>query len=352
MLEASAFDSAVDDLLGTMDAMAQAGRAWHPDSAALIIESLLTWHATAAHAMQAFSDSEEPARPAPLRSACIAAAATLLEAFDALESSDPLEGYRRLRANVLAQELLYPAASLHPAVSRFFLPAEHRDDDALLARLRHPVSGTGVAHFANERDQRGGFSLYVPEAIELGTRLPLVIAMHGGSGHGHDFVWTWLKAARARTAMVLSPTSVGRTWALQTPDLDSQNIAAMLEQLITRYPIDPTRVLLTGMSDGGTFAAICGILGFLPATHIAPISSSFSPRLLELAPPERLASRPFYLVHGEHDWMFPVDRARAAHAALEAHGARVVYREIADLGHAYPREETPRILEWFLTPNR
>ncbi|MCC6238477.1 MAG: phospholipase [Dehalococcoidia bacterium] len=345
-----AFDHAVDELLGTMEAMAQASRAWHPDSAPMIVEALLTWHGTLAHALQAFTAREGPAAtaPAPLRAACTAAAATLLEAFDALESTDPMEAYRHLRANVLAQELLYPAAGLHSEVSRFFLAAEYRDDAALLGRLRQPLPGTGVAHFANERDQRGGFSLYVPEAIEIGVRLPLVIALHGGSGHGHDFVWTWLKAARARSAMVLSPTSIGRTWALQTPDVDSQNIVAMLDQLITRYPIDPARVLLTGMSDGGTFAAICGVLGLLPATHIAPISSSFSPRLLELASPERLASRPIYLVHGEHDWMFPVDRARAARAALEAHGARVVYREVADLGHAYPREETPRILDWFM----
>ena len=34
--------------------------------------------------------------------------------------------------------------------------------------------------------------------------------------------------------------------------------------------------------------------------------------------------------------------------ALSAAGARVVYRELADLSHTYPREENARILEWFL----
>lgn len=342
------FDAGIEELLGAMEAMSQSSRAWHPDSAAIIVESLLTWHSTVASALQRFTGAEAGTVAVPLRAACVAAAATLLEAFDALETTDPAEANRLLRANVLAQELLYPAAAQHIAISRFFLPPQFQGSDALVDQLRDPMAGTGVAHFANDRDQRGGFSLYVPEAIEIGTRLPLVIALHGGSGHGHDFVWTWLKSARARGAMVLSPTSVGRTWALQTPDVDSQNIAAMLEQLITRYPIDPSRVLLTGMSDGGTFAAICGVLGLLPATHVAPISSSFSPGLPELVSPERLAKRAFYLVHGEHDWMFPIDRARAAHAALEARGVRVVYREVSDLGHAYPREESPRILDWFL----
>jgi phospholipase/carboxylesterase len=161
-------------------------------------------------------------------------------------------------------------------------------------------------------------------------------------------LWTWLKAARASGVIVLSPTSVGGTWALRTPDVDCENLRAMLAQLVQRYPIDGSRVLLTGMSDGGTFAAICGVLDLLPVTHLAPIASSFSPRLLELAEPARLQALPVYLVHGEHDWMFPVEGARGTRDALEAYGARVVYREIADLGHAYPREESGRILEWFL----
>jgi phospholipase/carboxylesterase len=32
--------------------------------------------------------------------------------------------------------------------------------------------------------------------------------------------------------------------------------------------------------------------------------------------------------------------------ALEAAGAAVVYREIADLSHTYPRDENPAILDW------
>ena len=33
---------------------------------------------------------------------------------------------------------------------------------------------------------------------------------------------------------------------------------------------------------------------------------------------------------------------------LRAAGAEVLYREIADLSHVYPRDENPRILDWFL----
>ena len=61
---------------------------------------------------------------------------------------------------------------------------------------------------------------------------------------------------------------------------------------------------------------------------------------------QRARGRPIYLVHGALDWMFPVQTARMAREALEAAGARVVYREIEDLSHTYPRDENPRILDW------
>jgi phospholipase/carboxylesterase len=45
--------------------------------------------------------------------------------------------------------------------------------------------------------------------------------------------------------------------------------------------------------------------------------------------------------------MFPVGLARGARDLLERAGARVLYRELADLSHAWPREENVRILDWF-----
>jgi len=60
----------------------------------------------------------------------------------------------------------------------------------------------------------------------------------------------------------------------------------------------------------------------------------------------RARNFPVYLVHGALDWMFPVQTARMARQALTAAGARLVYREIEDLSHTYPRDENPKILDW------
>jgi phospholipase/carboxylesterase len=37
-----------------------------------------------------------------------------------------------------------------------------------------------------------------------------------------------------------------------------------------------------------------------------------------------------------------------AREALTAVGAQLVYRELADLSHTYPRDENPRILDWLM----
>jgi phospholipase/carboxylesterase len=40
--------------------------------------------------------------------------------------------------------------------------------------------------------------------------------------------------------------------------------------------------------------------------------------------------------------------ARNAEHALQQADAAVIYREIADLSHTYPRDENAVILDWFL----
>ena len=80
-------------------------------------------------------------------------------------------------------------------------------------------------------------------------------------------------------------------------------------------------MLLTGMSDGGTFSYVSGLQSDSPFTHLAPCSASFHPMLLEVVDPARLQGLPIYLMHGVLDWMFPVSVAREADAALSSAAA-------------------------------
>ena len=207
---------------------------------------------------------------------------------------------------------------------------------------------TGVAHLSNERDSKGGCSLYVPESYDPnGPPLPLVIALHGGAGHGRTFLWSWLREARSRNFIVLSPTSVGDTWSLMQPDIDIANIQRMVDWLVTRWHVDQTRILLTGMSDGGTFSLLGGLQAGFPCTHLAPVSASFHPMMLEMVDSERVRQTPLHLTHGRFDWMFPVTMAADAKKHFAHAGASVELTVVDDLAHTYPREQNIKLYEWF-----
>ncbi len=255
--------------------------------------------------------------------------------------------FRALRHAPRAQEALYPLAATLPPVSDFFLDSKLHDDAALNARLSVPAAGdSGIFHVHNEPGSRGGYSAYVPEYYTPERSWPLVMALHGGSGNGRGFLWSWLRDARSLGAILIAPTATGSTWALMGDDTDTPNLARILDEITSRWNIDRRRLLLTGMSDGGTFCYVTGLQSGSPFTHLAPVAATFHPLMAEIADAERLRSLPVYLVHGRLDWMFPVQVARQTQAALSAAGADVTYREISDLSHCYPREINADILGW------
>ncbi len=276
----------------------------------------------------------------------------VLAAFDGLRSApDQADGiravFRALRYVPRAKEALYPLAGAVPAISRYFLDPAVREDAESLTRFAAPARGdTGIMHVDNEPGSRGGYSLYVPEFYTSDRAWPLVVALHGGSGNGRNFLWTWLRDARSQGAVLVAPTATGPTWALMGEDTDTPNLVRILDAVKSRWNIDASRMLLAGMSDGGTFCYVTGLEDASPFTHLAPVSATFHPLMAEMASPDRLHGLPLYLVHGALDWMFPVQVARQTHRALAAAGAAIVYRELDDLSHCYPDEINAPMLAW------
>jgi len=346
-------------LLQTLERVGWVQRHLHPPLAGRLAEALAPSTPALAGPLRALEGAAWPDELHFVRDRLVDVARQTLELVSAfvdaaLRPGEPIGLFRALRRFARVQEALYPLAPVFEPVSRWFLDPARRADDALVARLRAAAlrdddARVGVLHAANERDARGGFSLYVPEPWDGQAPMPLVVALHGGHGHGRDFLWSWLPAARAREALVLAPTSRERTWSIMGgEDVDADALREMVTSVAARYPVDRARVLLTGMSDGATYALLCGLREGMPFTHLAPACGVLHPRLLAdggLAPAR---GRPIYLVHGALDWMFPVATARRAREVLEGAGARLVYRELEDLSHTYPRDEYPRILDWLM----
>jgi phospholipase/carboxylesterase len=338
----------VGALLGALEALAFIGRRLNPPDLPQLLAAVGAPDAGLRDQLPVMARWQDGL--ATLREPLQTAASAVISAFEELragvDSGDMRQAFRALREGPRAQEALYPLAGVLPPINRFFLEPALRGAAALQARFADPAPHTGVMHGGGEPGARGAFSVYVPEYYSADRTWPLVVALHGGSGTGRAFLWSWLRAARSLGAVLIAPTAIGETWALTGPDLDSPNLLHMVSQVAARWNLDPGRRLLTGMSDGGTFSYVSGLEPGSPFTHLAPVAAAFHPMLAQTADPGRLQGLPIHVAHGALDWMFPIDMARDAVAALQAAGAQVTYRELDDLSHTYPVEISAEILAW------
>ncbi|MCU0847335.1 MAG: dienelactone hydrolase family protein [Spirochaetes bacterium] len=190
---------------------------------------------------------------------------------------------------------------------------------------------------------RGASAVYCP-GIPNEAGKPMLVALHGGFSHGRDFIWTWLREARSMGFILTTPTSIGPTWSIHDPALEIENLSSIISEVSLKYNADVNRIYLTGFSDGGTFALKCAIEGGLPFAATACVSSALPPVDLRSA-----SGKKIYWIHGAWDWMFQAGRADRESSLLRSAGADIQFKIIKDLSHAYPREENPGIIKWFMS---
>jgi phospholipase/carboxylesterase len=342
-------------LLGGLDALEQAFRHLHPPDFPQLRAHLAPARDALEAALEDFGDVVTPTALEAFRerfeSAARHANAALVGLVDPGPPSEAApRALRAMHDHARAQAQIYPLRDVLLPVSSFFAESFRREDLDALEAVEGCDARVGLFRTGAEAE-RGGFDLYVPESYDGSESWPLVVALHGGSGHGSDFIWSWLREARSRRFLLLSPTSRDTTWSLHAPEVDGEALRQMTEWVGSKWRVDTQRILLTGLSDGATMTLLVGLGEDTPFTHLAPVSGVLHPMNFAIGNIQRARGKPIYLVHGALDWMFPVSLAQEAARVFEDSGADLVYREIADLSHTYPREENQRIIEW-LDPRR
>jgi len=241
--------------------------------------------------------------------------------------------FRRLISQI--KYLMYPVRHHLPTWQRYWL-LEEADATACDPAEAHPDSG--MARYEID-GHRGAYSAYVPEYYQPDRPWPLILSMHGVSGNDEDFLWTWLTYAKSRGYLLISAKSFGPTW--HAWDIDSMLL--ILDDMQARYPIDPHRVLLTGLSDGGSFGYEVGFMHPGRFAGLAVIAGILRPHHRD----PKASKLPVYIAHGEQDQLFPIHFIRVVQRNLSEWGHDVNYHEIPDFGHAYPPGENGAILDWF-----
>ena len=244
-----------------------------------------------------------------------------------------------------ARFLLYDIREYTPTLQQYWvLPDVVADLRTLERKIVTDEHEVGILHHRQSSDH-GAYSLYVPENYAPERHWPLIIALHGGSGANDEYLLTWLRAAKSKGYFVLSPKSLGPTWAVDNPDPDVLSITSMLSTVGSRYAIDPGRILVSGLSDGGTFSYTLAASRPDLFGAVAPVAAVLPPWL----DMQKAKALPFLIIHGGQDFIFPVMTARKANTALVENGfAAVTYEELPDWGHAYTYSiNEEMILPWF-----
>ncbi|MGO9267369.1 MAG: hypothetical protein ACLQBA_21235 [Candidatus Binataceae bacterium] len=205
----------------------------------------------------------------------------------------------------------------------------------------------GFVH-QDRTETRGKYSLYVPENYSPNREWPLIICLHGGYGQGYEYIWTWLRSARTRGYFLLSPKSLGETWSMTMNSPDTRSVMRMLDEVGEAYAIDRSRTYLTGLSDGGIFTYIMGLERHEIFTGLAPVAGALHTAVDPMLRTGTGRELPIFVIHGVHDFIFPVSFTRQTNELLKMLKYDVKYEELPEWGHAFPYSINERlVMPWF-----
>lgn len=190
-------------------------------------------------------------------------------------------------------------------------------------------------HVTKELIASGGktrpYYLYVPSTVKAPA--PLIIMLHGSNRTGVTLVEKWKDFAKKEGIIIAGPDASnlrGWGWPQDGPDF----LRDLVEELKTKYPVNPRRVYLFGHSAGAIFAIEMSLMEsqYFAATAIhAGALPQDDMNLLELAK----RKIPFSIQVGDSDEFFPVKIVRATSDALTAKGFTVDLIEIPNHDHWY-----------------
>ncbi len=189
------------------------------------------------------------------------------------------------------------------------------------------------------------YGLYVPHTYSPGKAYGLVICLHGAGFTGDTYLERWQTRLGDEYVLACPTLRTGNWWTRTAEDL----VQATIRAVSAKYHIDPDRVFLTGMSNGGIGAYVIGAHHARRFAAVVPMAGGIDPVLMPFL--ENFSQTPLYIIHGQQDQVMPVELSRTIAQELTRLGAPYVYREHDRVhpmagGHFFPREELPDLVAW------
>ncbi len=124
---------------------------------------------------------------------------------------------------------------------------------------------------------------------------------------------------------------------------------ALLVDVKAKYKVDPDRVYVLGMSNGGYFAHL---VGKERSQTVAAVASHSGPLGLQTLLGVRADRKfPVLIIHGDEDPIFPVSFARENRDKYKREGHEVKYVELPGKGHMWGTEFGINETIWEFSPS-
>ena len=273
---------------------------------------------------------------------------------------------------VTAADAVPPPVDLNSQIFRYLDSADAEEAaSALQAMLSNPMitidravriiqtervyspqpTGTLPEERIDVQGRASRLALSIPPTYQPAKEYGLVVCLHGAGFTGEAYLERW-EARLGGEFIVACPTAPMGAWFTRGAE---ELVLATIHSVQRRYHIDPDRIFLTGMSNGGIGAWVIGMHQAPLFAGLAPMASGLDNVLMPFL--ANLRSTPIYIIHGVKDEVMPVELSRAITQELTRLGYSFVYREhdrehpMAG-GHYFPKEELPELVNWFHTQRR
>jgi len=195
-----------------------------------------------------------------------------------------------------------------------------------------------------------GYLLYLPKDYEKQASWPLVLFLHGAGERGNDLEKVkmhgppkLIAAGKEFPFIVVSPQCPKDMW------WEPIELVALLDEISSKYKVDPDRVYVTGLSMGGFGSWRLAAYAPERLAAIAPICGGGETYWTKL-----FVHLPVWAFHGTKDTAVPLERTQAMIDSLKKNGGDPKFTVYPESGHDSWTEtyDNPEFYEWLLAQKR
>ena len=219
-------------------------------------------------------------------------------------------------------------------------------------RLYPPEPNRGSLHRSiTVSGYETSYAMHVPQNYNAKTAYPLIVCLHGAGFVGDSYIDRWQSRLGANAILVCPTMANGAWWSPEGEQL----VLKVIDEISLEYHINPDKIFLTGMSNGGIGVYLIGMFHADRFAGISPMAGGIPNEIFPFL--KNFSNTGIYIIHGAHDQVMPVTLSREASDYLKKTGISYTYREHGQEdpsagGPCFPREELPDLVKWFERQDR